>query len=211
LIKINLLAEGKRPAAVRKAARPTSFLQSPTIALWALVAAVLLVGALPAAAWWWVKTAEVERNEVRIAEAQREVDELEAIIREVEEYKAKQAELEHKISVINDLRRNQKGPVWVMDNVSRALPELLWLDRLQMQGEVVTIAGRAFNSNAVASFIDNLDRVPTFQEPSLRDLVEGQQGVYNFTITFNFRYQAEPAAEDTVAADAGAAEQPVGG
>jgi type IV pilus assembly protein PilN len=204
LIKINLLAEGKRPAAVRKAAKPTSVMQGQHIALWALLAAVFLMGVLPALGWWWVKRQEVATNVERIAEAQAEVDELEAIIREVEEYKAKQAELEHKIAVITDLRQNQSGPVWVMDHVSRSLPELLWLDRMQMQSNVVTLTGRAFNSNAVASFIDNLDHVPEFQEPNLRDLVESRnEGVYTFTVNFNFSRvkEAGGATEDDGAAD----------
>lgn len=210
MIKINLLSEGKRPAAVRRT-RPTSFLEGENVALWALLAAVLLLGVLPAAAWWWVTGDQVEENDVRIAEAQRQVDELAAIIEEVERYKAQHAELEHKIEVIEQLRANQKGPVRVMDQISRALPELLWLDRMEMRGGVINLTGRAFNSNAVASFLDNLDRVPEFQEPTLRDLQEGREGVYGFGISFGFAFappeveaaDAEALAEDG-AADAAA-------
>jgi type IV pilus assembly protein PilN len=217
LIKINLLSEGKRPAAVRRT-RPASFLESENIALWALLAGLLLLGALPAAAWWWTTDRQVAANDVGIAERQREVEELAAIIAEVEEFKAKQAELEHKIEVIEQLRRNQRGPVQVMDQISRALPELLWLDRMEMRGGNITLSGRAFNSNAVASFLENLDRVPEFQEPSLRDLQEGRGGVYGFSIGFGFAFappEAEaPAADgEAVAEDGGtdAAVAPVEG
>lgn len=198
MIKINLLSEGKRPAAVRRT-RPASFLESENIALWALVAALLLVGALPAAAWWWATDRQVARNDEDIAEKQREVDELAAIIAEVEKFKAQQAELEHRIEVIDELRRNQRGPVHVMDQVSRALPELLWLDRMEMRGGNVTLAGRAFNSNAVAGLLENLDRVPEFQEPVLRDLQEGREGVYTFGIGFGFAFAPPEVA--TAAAD----------
>jgi type IV pilus assembly protein PilN len=210
LIRINLLSEGKRPAAVRRT-RPTSFLAGESIALWALLAAFLLLGVLPAAAWWWTTGNRVEENDARIAEAQREVDELAAIIAEVERFKAQQAELDHKIDVIEQLRDNQKGPVRVMDQISRALPELLWLDKMEMRGGVINLTGRAFNSNAVASFLDNLDGVPEFQEPTLRDLQEGNEGVYTFGIGFNFAFappeveapSGEAAADDD-AADAAA-------
>jgi type IV pilus assembly protein PilN len=198
LIKINLLSEGKRPAAVRRT-RPASFLESENIALWALLAGLLLIGALPAAAWWWTTDRQVAANDVGIAERQREVEELAAIIAEVEEFKAKQAELEHRIEVIEQLRRNQRGPVQVMDQISRALPELLWLDRMEMRGGAITLSGRAFNSNAVASFLENLDRVPEFQEPSLRDLQEGSGGVYGFSIGFGFAFA--PPEVETDAAD----------
>lgn len=204
MIKINLLSEGKRPAAVRRA-RSTSFFESESIALWMLVAAVLLLGALPAAGWWWAKKTELAEMNDQIVVAQAEVDELAAIIAEVERFKAQQAELQHKIDVIEQLRANQKGPVRVMDHVSRALPELLWLDRMEMKGNTISIGGRAFNSNAVAAFIDNLDRVEEFQEPILRDLREGREGVYSFNITFNFSFAPPPdePAEGEAAAPEG--------
>ncbi|HEX2252624.1 MAG TPA: PilN domain-containing protein [Thermoanaerobaculia bacterium] len=204
MIKINLLSEGKRPTAVRRT-RPASFLESENIALYALLAALLLVGLLPSAAWWWVKRAEVAANEEQIAAAQAEVDELAAIIREVEEFKAKQAELERKIGVIHELRRNQSGPVRVMDAVSRSLPELLWLDRMEMQGQQVTISGRAFNSNAVASFMDNLDSVESFQEPILRGMQE-RGDIYGFTLSFTFTNPPLPDEQGGAEGEPGAAE-----
>ena len=207
MIKINLLSEGKRPTAVRRT-RPASFLESENIALWALIAGLLLVGALPAAAWWWATDRQVTANDARIAEQQREVEELAAIIAEVEEFKAKKAELEHRIEVIEQLRRNQKGPVQAMDQISRALPELLWLDRMEMRGGNISLAGRAFNSNAVAGFLENLDRVPEFQEPTLRDLQEGRGALYSFSISFGFAFAppevAAPAAEGEAVAEDGA-------
>lgn len=209
MIKINLLSEGKRPAAVRRT-RPTSFLESENIALWALLAALLLGGALPAFGWWWKKSDTVADNDARIVDARRQVEELAAIIAEVEEYKVKQAELEHKIEVIEQLRQNQKGPVRVMDQISRALPELLWLDRMDMNAGTIGLTGRAFNSNAVATFLDNLDGVPEFQEPTLRDLQQAQGDVYSFSISFNFSFvppEVEaPAADGEAVAGDGAAD-----
>ncbi len=201
MIKINLLAEGKRPAAVRRSREPaTSFLQSENAAAILMLAALLLLGLVPAGVWWWLTHAEIERNDVEIAERQREVDELAAIIREVEEYKAKQAELERKIEVINQLRRNQRGPVHVMDAISRALPELLWLDAMEMNATSIRLVGRAFNPNAVATFVENLDRVVEFQEPILQDLNQtGEAGVYTFAIQFNYTYADLPEDEAEVA------------
>ncbi len=110
------------------------------------------------------------------------------MIKEVEDYKAKKAELERKIGIINDLKANQRGPVRVMDYVSRALPELLWLDRMTMNATTIEVEGRAFNTNAVATFIENLDRVPEFEEPTLKDATEQTGGVYKFVIDFNYSF-----------------------
>jgi type IV pilus assembly protein PilN len=207
MIRINLLAEGKRPAAVRR----TQAGAPPPSREWGVwvVVFLVLVGAAGAGAWWWSLSRQKQANAVEIRKDEEEVKKLEAIIKEVEEYKRKQAELEHKISVIKQLQANQRGPVQVMDQISRALPELLWLDRMTMIGTRITLAGRAFNSNAVANFMDNLDKVPQFQEPILSDMTQAGP-VYNFTIALSFSYELPtPAAKKEPAA--GVAPAPEGG
>ena len=196
MIKINLLSEGKR--AVRKAKPAASLLEGKDIGQFLLVLALVLGALLSAWVWWSLKQKIADQQEeIRIAKA--EVDALGAVIKEVEEYKAKKAELERKIGIINDLKANQKGPVRVMDYVSKALPELLWLDRMNMNATTIVVEGRAFNTNAVASFIENLDQVPEFDEPTLRDTTE-QNGIYRFVIDFNYKFEA-PKPEQAAGAE----------
>jgi Tfp pilus assembly protein PilN len=196
MIKINLLAEGKRPAAVRRTKVPGEAAPVRDWGPW-IVLACVFVAAAAFGGWWWLLSGQRDANAASIREAEAEVRKLDAIIKEVEDYKRKQADLERKIGVIKQLQANQKGPVQVMDQVSRALPELLWLDRMTMTGNRITLVGRAFNSNAVANFMDNLDKVAEFQEPILQDMTE-QGPVYKFTIVFNFSYaEAAPAVEKT--------------
>lgn len=206
MIKINLLAEGKRPVAVRKARTAPAAGAPREWAIWALLVFTLL-GALAVAGWWWMLAREIETNEQEIARAEEEVKQLEEIIRQVEDFKKRKAELEHKIAVIQELRANQRGPVRVMDEISRALPELLWIDRMNVGPSSITLTGRAFNSNAVANFIENLDRVPEFEEPVLRDLAQSNN-VYTYTVVFNYSYlraaeEADGAAEQGTAGAAG--------
>jgi Tfp pilus assembly protein PilN len=80
-----------------------------------------------------------------------------------------------------------------MDQVSRALPELLWLDNMDVAGATVILHGRAFNTNAVANFIENLDKVPEFQEPILVDAAQSGT-TYAFQINFGFTLAKPPAA-----------------
>src|SRR6266545_438908 len=192
MIKINLLAEGKRPAAVRKS-KSAELLKGQDIGQW-LLAAGFFLGLNVAVFFWWETRKEKVAQDEEIAAAQAEVQSLESVIKEVEDYKAKKGELERKIGIINDLKANQVGPVRVMDYVSRALPELLWLDRMTMDGSLITIEGRAFNTNAVANFIENLDKVPEFDEPTLKDTTEQSGGVYKFSIEFKYSF-AKPAPE----------------
>jgi type IV pilus assembly protein PilN len=199
MIKINLLSEGKRPAAVRKSKGPGALGgKNQDIGQW-LVGVGVLLGVIAVAAAWWVQTKKVEDKQAEVNAAQREVEQMASVIKEVEDYKGKKAELERKIGIINDLKANQRGPVRVMDYVSRALPELLWLDRMKMTASTIEIEGRAFNTNAVANFIENLDKVPEFDEPTLKSTEQQTGGVYKFAINFNYSFATHPKTDETTA------------
>jgi Tfp pilus assembly protein PilN len=183
MIKINLLSEGKRPAAVRKARGAG---EARDMALWLLLLGALL-GVLAAAGYWWYLNGKLKEKQEEVAQAQKEVDALQAVIKEVEDFKSKKKNLADKIAIINELKSNQRGPVRIMDYISRALPELLWLDRLKMNASSIEIEGRAFNPNAVANFMDNLDKVPEFKEPVLKD-TNAEGNVYRFSIAFDYSF-----------------------
>jgi type IV pilus assembly protein PilN len=204
MIKINLLSEGKRT--VRKAKAP-SLLQGQDIGLWLLVLGLVL-GLAGTGGYWWKVNGDVEAQKEEIAAANHQVEMLASVIKEVEDYKHKKSELERKIKLINDLKLNQRGPVRVMDHISRALPELLWLDRMTMHASSIEIEGRAFNTNAVANFIENLDKVPEFEEPTLRDTSEQAGGVYKFVIVFNYSFAPLAKEEPGKTGVAGAAAKP---
>ena len=201
MIKINLVSEGKRPVVSRKTKERLGIAGLSLSEGLFLVA--LLLGALAVGGYWWYLRGEVRTRDTQIAAAQREVDELAQVLQEVEEYKAKKAKLEHKINIINDLKRKQWGPVRIMDQISNALPELLWLDGLTLRANNIELRGQAFNTNQIAAFIENLGKVPEFQEPRLRDTSKPGP-VYTFNITFNFSV-AEPPKPQPAAGEAPAA------
>jgi len=193
MIKINLVGERKRPVTPSPAAGAGGF-EGASYGNWFLIGLILL-GVLVTLGHMFVLNGRIEAKEAEVAEAQREVDELEPYIREVEEFKAKRAELERKVEVINKLKANQHGPVQVMDSVSRSLPELLWITRMEVGPSTITITGEAFNTNAVANLIENLDRVPAFQEPILRDTQQKGE-TYTFVIAFNYSFRPPPAEDE---------------
>lgn len=213
MIKINLLSEGKRPAAVRKSKPSRLKIEGADVGQW-MLAVGLLLGLLAVGVWWWLMNGAIKAKQAEVAEAEVQVARLASVIKEVEEFKAKKAELERKIGIINDLKANQRGPVRVMDYVSRALPELLWLDRAEMKTSTIEIEGRAFNTNAVANFMDNLDKVPEFAEPVLKDTEQQTGGVYRFVINFDYSFstkkEPEPVADAAVPGALGPAEAPAG-
>jgi Tfp pilus assembly protein PilN len=205
LIKINLVREGR---AVRGTGVAPSVAAAaagaPTNVNNVLVAGGLILGVLIGAGWWfWEKRTLSDKQEtvaVKTTEAQR----LEAIIKEVEEYQKRKDNLQKRIDLINNLKQGQKGPVRIMDQISKDLPDLVWLDHLTMSGGTVTIDGRGLNPNAIANFVENIKSDPFFEEPDLSSVtgvaVSSTTPVYSFQMSFKFTYA--PKGE---AAAAGAA------
>ena len=184
MIRINLLSEGRRPVVARSARPKLSFGdQDPSMIILGIG---LAVGLLVAGAWWWQLNNEVESWRGKITSAQAELRELDEYVKKVERFKAKQAELNTKIEVITNLTANQSGPVHVMDEVSKALPDLLWLSDLSIKGTEVTVRGSAFNTNAVAQFIENLVNVPWFDEPESGPIARNRGTLYQFQLGFKF-------------------------
>jgi len=200
MIKINLLSEGRRPVVARKA-KPTLNLggQDPNNLL--LVAGMIL-GLLIAGGWWYMTDARAKSVARQVREAEQEFERLRPIINEVNQFKQKQADLENKVAVIKDLKRKQKGPVHIMDRVSRAVPELLWLERMTIRGNRIELRGKAFNTNAVAAFIQNLDEVEEFNEPTAKNIKKGGSGLtlaYSFEIDLGFIPPKDPEEEQETA------------
>ncbi|MFP3939353.1 MAG: PilN domain-containing protein [Acidobacteriota bacterium] len=193
MIRINLLSEGRRPTAVRKS-RTASLAERDWTNL--LLLGGILFGVLVTGVYWLYLDRQKSGVQEEVAVAEEEVERLKPILEEVEEFKRKQADLEHKIAVITDLKDQQTGPVRVMDAVSRALPELLWLDQMEVSAAQIRITGQAFNVNAISNLIENLDRVPEFREPRVGP-VRDQGEVYQFTLTVEYSLTPdEPEAEE---------------
>ncbi len=196
MIKINLVAEGRKPVVkrvLRSRGEGSKALVGEQAALVSLVLTVLVFGAL-LGGWWWMLRGTIAEHKQQVRVAERRVNELEEIIRQVEEFEIKQATLEQKIDVITRLKNSQRGPVEIMDQIARALPELLWLDRLDQSGNQITLSGRAFNSGAIEAFIKSLDESPAFDEPKLNDITQ-RNDVYIFTLVLT----KVTATEDTPA------------
>ena len=200
MIRINLLSDGKKTVTRKKKAPMKVLPQGADLARLLLLGALVL-GLTPFGVVYYVKKKTIENKTALVQAAEVEVQRLQAIIKEVEQFKAKKAELEHKINVISQLKQNQRGPVRLMDLVSRSLPELLWLDRLSVAGNNVTLTGQAFNTNAVASFMDNLDQAPELTEPILRETRQAGT-VYSFTISVGYSLKPVTPTDGAAAAPA---------
>lgn len=199
MIKINLVREGR---AVRGAGAAPTAVAAATAGPGAsnlnniLIVALLLLGVLAALGYWFVKKNQLSERKETMALRETEAAKLEQVIKEVEEYQRQKESLQQRIDLINQLKQNQKGPVRIMDQISRDLPDLVWLDRMEITGGTITLAGRGLNPNAVALFVENVKNDPYFEEPQLGTLTQVSTNpvVYSFDMTFAFSYAPKTAA-----------------
>ena len=203
MIKINLIAEAQKGKSREKAPRAEGGAAS------ALGQNVLMVGvvvlALLVTGWRWYTLAGEHRRLVgEIARAEQEKERLQAIIKKGEEYKAKKELLERKIALITQLKRNQSGPVHLLDEVSKQLPDFLWLDSMAESGASVVIQGKATTYNAVSNFYNNLTGSRYFNNVVLGTITAVPVGV-TFSMTCLFVPHPEAQGE------ANAATPPSGG
>jgi type IV pilus assembly protein PilN len=208
MIRINLVAPERTTKAKAKAgpSLPAGALQSYLLlALFAGGALVLCAGA------WWLQSNKLKDLETRIAADEKRQRDLQAIKKQVDEFQQKKAILENKVLVIEQLRLSQKSPVHMLDEISRALPDYVWLTGMDEARGGLRFTGQSNSLAAVAEFISGLQRSGWFPQVDLGSSQE-QRNLVNFTVTATFKdpevAAKEKAAEAARAAAAAAAGPP---
>jgi Tfp pilus assembly protein PilN len=94
--------------------------------------------------------------------------ELEKVLVKLAELEASKLELDRKIKIINDLKFKQKDSVFMMDRLSRSLPDWVWLTDLTFKNGVLALNGKALSNNLIADLISNLQTSNSFINVKLR-------------------------------------------
>ena len=101
----------------------------------------------------------------QIARAEIEANQLRSVLGEVQKFEARKAQLQQRITLIEQLRRGQPGPVHILDEVSKALPDRLWLVSMSQRASEFTIAGQTTSLTALSDFVANLEASKWFKRP----------------------------------------------
>jgi type IV pilus assembly protein PilN len=201
MIRINLLAPERKTAKKKAAPAAPGAMQAYSIF------AVFILGALALCGfgWWW-KTSILEELDKKITTAEAKKKSLQAIENQVKEFQKKKAELENKKAVLEKLKADQRAPVHFLDEISKALPDFVWLTKLSENGGTVAMEGSAVSYSAVADFMTNLQRSGYFP---IMELGSGKEGEGGVTFSLNGRFKSpEVAAKETELAAKGAAPGP---
>ena len=209
MIRINLLAV-ERERTKRRALIPPA--QRVTIG----ASLILLATALGIGWRFWSLRSESARVDEEIARAQGEQRQLLAVMTQVKKFEASKASLQQRVTLIEQLRRGQSGAVHVVDELSRAVPEFLWLTEVTQKGDEFTISGMTTSLTGVSDFIANLGASAWFKPPI--ELVDSQvdatqkasEPIIKFSVKAKFNNPEAPLPPTPAAAGRGAPPVPPG-
>jgi len=195
MIKINLIAEKGKTKAKARAATPS--IDGASAGRNVLLVGILLMGVVVSGGWWWNLTGDIATWKQKHEEADRELERLAEIRKKGEEFKKQKELLSKKIELITELKKRQALPVHILDQVSRNLPDFVWLDQMTATKNQITINGKATTYNAVTKFYNNLSRSGLFEGVTLGRTFETADGV-SFSMTCGFAASATEETQDEV-------------
>jgi type IV pilus assembly protein PilN len=159
MIRINLLA-ADRATAKKKPAVSFGTSSQKMIAGCSL----LIILSLSFIGWRiWALAQQSTQIDAEIAAGQQETTRLSSVIQQVQQFEQRKAQLQQRVVLIEQLRKDQTGPVHMLDQISRALPSMLWLTALKQTGDSVLIDGRSTTITALSDYVANLEATGYFK------------------------------------------------
>ena len=201
MIRINLLAVEKDRGKKKKAVTFGTTGQKLTIGC-----SIILVLAMSFIGWRFLALSrESSQLDSEISSAQQETTRLHSVIQQVQQFEQRKAQLQQRVVLIEQLRKGQTGPVHMLDQISRALPPMLWLTTMKQLNAEVIMEGKATTLTGLSEFVSNLEAsgyfkrsveiVNTTTDPSN----QASTSLIKFTIKAVFQQpgEAAPAAPAT--------------
>jgi type IV pilus assembly protein PilN len=201
MIRINLLAVEKDRGKKKKAVTFGTTGQKLTIGC-----SIILVLAMSFIGWRFLALSrESSQLDSEISSAQQETTRLHSVIQQVQQFEQRKAQLQQRVVLIEQLRKGQTGPVHMLDQISRALPPMLWLTAMKQANAEVIMEGKATTLTGLSEFVSNLEAsgyfkrsveiVNTTTDPS----AQASTSLIKFTIKAVFQQpgEAAPAAPAT--------------
>jgi type IV pilus assembly protein PilN len=195
LIKINLLP-------VKRAGKKSKAPADEVMMQLGIGLGVILIF-LGACGYRWQMLVDEIAVQTQLKESKtKEVEVLKKKVQEVEDYEKKKLAIENQIRIIEQLRKNQGGPVRLLDYLSQSLDPLkVWLISVDSDVPVVvagkapveaqvTVVGRALTNDDIVEFIKNLQQSKYFSSVTLQESVQTLEEsitIYSFKLTMTVK------------------------
>ena len=180
MIKINLLPTKRKPP------RKVTELQKQLI-----IAVVVIGGVFTAMAFYYISlNAKISAREKELAAAKAEVARQDNMLREVKNVEDERKKVTDKIGIIEQLKKNQQGPVRLLDEISKAIPATADITSMSETSGNINLSGEAFSNEDVVKFVDNLKASAFFTDVFLMETSqrtkEGYE-IYEYKLQFLYK------------------------
>ncbi len=136
---------------------------------------------------------QVNRN-TRLEAASANLDKQ---IAEIKELKTQIRNVLDRKQIVENLQVNRSQSVMMLDEISRQLPEGMYLKALKQQGHLVTLEGVADTNARVATLVRNLSGSEWLQSPNLVEIKSTTlNGLRQNNFTVNVQLKAPPSPDD---------------
>jgi type IV pilus assembly protein PilN len=108
-----------------------------------------------------------DRENTLLSKARQEKSQLQYVEAKLEEQKRIRESLDRKITLIENLNAQRDLVPRLMDELSRRLPDWVWLSEVSYDSKGLQIKGRALSNNLISDFIDSLEASPQFMNVML--------------------------------------------
>lgn len=156
MIRINLLPV--------KAAQKKEMLKGQLMVV--VLALIVTVGVCGAAYTHIV--GEVDDVQKQIDQKKSKIAQLQKVIKEVKDFEKRQKDLRAKLDVLEQLKTARIGPVYLLDELYKAIPEKLWLTKYKEGSGRAQISGIGASEKTVATFMRNLEESASYEGVELK-------------------------------------------
>lgn len=157
MIRINLLPvrEARRKADIRQ--------QLGMIGMSAGIALVLVLG------FHQLVRADLAGTKRRVTALNQQLIEFKPQQDQVDAFKAKKADIQQKLTVIERLERSRSGPVHILDELASRTPDRVWLTLLEANDGQIELKGMSLDNELVALFLTSLNESKYFASVELKE------------------------------------------
>jgi Tfp pilus assembly protein PilN len=187
MIRINLLkAEAKGPVIEEARAKGRKLPVSPSLIIGLVLVLIAAVAIF--------QTNSINRERTLLSVAQDEKSKLGDVEAKLIKVEGQKIIIMKKINLMNELKSFQEVALRTMDEISKTIPDWVWLDEVTCDKKQVQIRGKALSNKLIADYISNLEASPSFEKVDLISSIQqtrGSERILEFLLTTNY---VSPAA-----------------
>jgi type IV pilus assembly protein PilN len=191
MIKVNLLSTTAGAAPEREWLPREQ--RSSLVGLGMLVVTAVIMGGL-----WYYQRTQGNAVQARITSVNAELVRLKEAAKLVDTLAARKSELSERLGLIDRLRSEKRGPVSLLETVSRSVPDGLWLTEIKQVGVGVQVDGRAMSLTSVTDFVERMQSSGLFKHPV--EILTTSSEVVEEANVVRFSIKAEAVPTTTVPA-----------